>query len=127
MEKTVVNIGTSKGNVTGVMFEKAFEDIKFEDVSEVVRAKEGFENAIIQGWALKNENYHNLIKVLRKVGMTKDLRYKTIPDYTKLAEITGHSRSSLKVMITLDRPVPRWLLLVIEVGLRMEKKTNQTD
>lgn len=50
--KTVVNIGTDIKNITGISFEKPFNEITFEDIQKVVIEKLGKSTGWgIQGWA----------------------------------------------------------------------------
>jgi len=49
--KTIVNIGTDKNNIVGVVFTKPFRDITYKDIKEVVIKKLGsMDGNNIQGW-----------------------------------------------------------------------------
>ena len=49
--KTIINIGTNKKNITGIEFDKKFEDITIQDIYDVCMKKFGNrENLIIIGW-----------------------------------------------------------------------------
>ena len=48
--KTIVNIGTNKGNIVGIEFNKAFDDIVVREILDVVYEKFGYE-VRLQGWA----------------------------------------------------------------------------
>ena len=47
---TRINIGCNKGNIIGVEINKKFNDIKYEDILEIVRKERGTENILIYGW-----------------------------------------------------------------------------
>lgn len=48
---TIINIGTTKGNIVGVKFQKKFNDITYHDVMVLVLDKYGDdEKVIIVGW-----------------------------------------------------------------------------
>lgn len=51
---TIINIGTNKGNLQGIEFDKPFEEITYEDVRAIVRRKIG-EWAKIDGWVNASE------------------------------------------------------------------------
>lgn len=49
--KTIVNIGTDKKNIVGVIFEKPFQDITYQDIIKVVRDRLGTSGKYnIHGW-----------------------------------------------------------------------------
>lgn len=50
--KTLINIGTSRGNMAGVEINKPFNDIRYVDVLTIVESKFGNDNSIrVHGWA----------------------------------------------------------------------------
>lgn len=49
--RTIINIGTDKKNIVGVVFTKPFRDITYKDIKEVVIKKFGsMEGNRVQGW-----------------------------------------------------------------------------
>ncbi len=54
---------------------------------------------------------HLLLKsILGKAGL---LNAKGVPDFDKLAGITGHQRESLKVLLAPTADTPRWVRLIL--------------
>ena len=56
--------------------------------------------------------YSLMYGILDKAGLTKN----GSPDFDKIAEITGHSRDSLKVLLAPKADTPRWIKLLNYVG-----------
>lgn len=48
--KTIINIGTSLGSITNVMFDKLFDDITYDDILIVANDRLGYESFDIYNW-----------------------------------------------------------------------------
>ena len=48
--KTVINIGTNRGNLVNVTFDKPFQEIKYDDVYDKAREKYPEGLILIHGW-----------------------------------------------------------------------------
>ena len=48
--KAIINIGTSKGNMVGIKFNKKYDDITFIDILKRVKRKFGKMGTSIHGW-----------------------------------------------------------------------------
>ena len=52
--KTIINIGTDKGNITGVEIDKPFADITYKDIKAIIEDIKGvgwLTHNRVQGWA----------------------------------------------------------------------------
>lgn len=64
--KTIINIGTSLGNIVGVEINKTFDSIKYDDIKKIVVDKFGANKKFnVFGWAL---SYSNISKSIDKVS-----------------------------------------------------------
>ena len=59
--------------------------------------------------------YTMLVGILAEAGLTKN----DTPDFDKIAEITGHSRDSVKVLLAPRADTPRWVKLLNYVGEKL--------
>jgi hypothetical protein len=48
--KTIINIGTNKGNITKVELDKPFDKITYQDVCNIVNTRFGTGNCVVIGW-----------------------------------------------------------------------------
>lgn len=70
---------------------------------------------------MEDKTYALLISILTDAGLTKN----GVPDFDKIAEITGHSRDSLKVFLAPSAITPRWVKLLQYVGKKKYKFTEE--
>lgn len=57
MSKTIINIGTDRGNICGVEIDKAFKEITYQDISKVAKERFGDEKGFrIEGWCVSKKH-----------------------------------------------------------------------
>jgi len=61
--KTIINIGTDRGNIKNIVFDKEFKDITSKECYAI--AREAYPNCVLIGWAdvtlKENKNENNSI------------------------------------------------------------------
>lgn len=69
------------------------------------------------------KTYATLLGILEQAGLTKN----NVPDFDKIAQITGHSRDSLKVFLAPNADTPRWVKLINYIGEKLHTPKLSTD